>query len=521
MSRHNIQPRPQTEANVDILSPGAALTPSVTSYDALSSAPRFRSLQDALKVACLDHAHGKISEADLPLIYSPDPSVAPVKSTHGLFYTITGVAFQDEGGYSSLESYLFIVEKGTLDYVLHSGSADSNTSASGPRVSSSYEVRAEATFKTRYQVRPSDLPPPESCPNSCRGLFERAVLSVRGKQAPVPLTTLSSSPSMLPPTSRIRSHGIEFCKPLDGSTTHVSCRVARFTYLSTPQVHEYVVVEFRLVNGEWHEVGSHYTIPVTFSEQRFPFEATHLSYKIFSLQESVLSHCWVKGSTDNFPSEPVSLSCESIGPVTPELAHDCYHDISIAPLSSSSLPLSNKRPRTNKQQFQHDQQNQNRRNGSKKTTPISPQHRPVLPKNVLLSLSLPADPSKVRPSCHLCKKTFSLPKGLVAHLNDIHSKIRPSFKCDICHSLFTRNSDMERHKTSKHKNEKCPCNRCGLLLSRGDGLLSHLRVCKDKRSAHSVFALARSSRESRTFLPVVAATLDTYFDWHGRILLPI
>ncbi|KAG0274721.1 hypothetical protein BGZ95_009524, partial [Linnemannia exigua] len=406
MSRHTIQPRPQIEASV-------VLTPGVTSYDALSSAPRFRSLQDALKVVCLDHAHGNVSKDDLPLVYSQDPSVAPVKSIRGFFYTITGVAFHDEGGGSGLEPYLYVVEKGTLDYILHSESVDTHISASGPVVSSSYEVRAEAMFKTRYQVRPSDLPPPESCPKSCRGLFERAVLSVRGKQPLVPLTTLSSSSSKLPPTKQIRSHGIELCKPLNELTTHVTCRVACFTDAGTAQVHKYVVVEFRLVNGDWHEVDGHYTIPVTFNEQYLPFEATHQSYKFFSLRESVLSSCWIKGSTDIVPSEPVS-SCDNNDPFTDELGpftDDCYHDIGSIPLSPSSRPLSNKRPRTNEQQLQQDQQNQHWRKGFKKVTPASPKHRPVLPKNATLSPSPPADPSKMRPSCHLCEKTFSLYKG--------------------------------------------------------------------------------------------------------------
>ncbi|KAF9148849.1 hypothetical protein BG015_009401 [Linnemannia schmuckeri] len=443
MSRYPATQPPRLQSGSDIDS----LSSSVGNYyhEALPWSPRFLSLQEGLRVVCLDHARGKVSDTDLPRTYH-GPSFTPVKTTHGRFCCITGVAFQDEG--RGPETFGYVVEKGDLSYVLQPEPTDANTSADGSMVNTLYEVCAKVNSKTQYLVRPRDLPSPEDCPKSYRELYERAVGSVYGKQTPVPLPT--QSPLLLPPTANSISHAYEFCRPLDDSITKVSCRVARFADLGfgVKQIQEFVVIEFSLISGEWQEDDRHYSIPVSVDDQCYPFDVIHLA-------------CWAHGAANNVPAEPTSQSCKTVDIHVPSLDKNHSH------LSSSNI----KRPRSDERQAQ------------RRTSP-STKNRKVLPKDLTPSpppsaVATEAEASTYRFPCDLCPKNFASRKGLNAHMG-AHDKNRPSFACDACERRFTRPSDMERHKATSHENKKYPCKRCGRSLSRADGLLNHQRTCQSK-----------------------------------------
>lgn len=404
---------------------------------------------------CLDHARGKVSDTDLPRNYRGS-SFTPVKTTQSHFCCITGVAFHDEG--NGLEAYGYVVEKGDLSYVLQPESTDVNPPVDGPKATKTYEVCAKAISKTQYFVRPRDLPSPEDCPKSCRALYERAVGSVYGKKAPAILNI--QVPLPLPPTASTILHGNEFCRPLDNTIATVSCRVPRMATLDSgvKQIKDFVVIEFSLISGEWQEDDRHYTIPVTVDDQCHPFNFTHLSYSIFSLRESVVSSCWVSGVANNVPTVPASLSCKNDDILAPTL--DKEH---------SRLPSSdNKRPRNDGKQTQR------MKKDPRETAPPSTKNRKVLSKDLN-----PSPPPSAGIHCDICHKAFASRKSLNAHMPS-HDENRPSFACDACGKTFTRPSDMERHKVSNHDNKKCPCEHCGRLLSRADGLLSHQRTCRGK-----------------------------------------
>ncbi|KAF8948441.1 hypothetical protein BGZ47_004830 [Haplosporangium gracile] len=445
-------PRFQTGSDID------SLSSSVGSYyhEALPWSPRFLSLQEGLRVVCLDHARGKVSDTDLPRTYH-GPSFTPVKATQGSFCCITGVAFQDEG--RGPETFGYVVEKGDLSYVLQPEPTDANTNADGSMITKIYEVCAKVNSKTQYLVRPRDLPSPEDRPKSCRELYERAVGSVYGKQTTVPLPT--QSPLLLPSTTNNVSHGDEFCRPLDDSITKVSCRVPRFADLGfgVKQIQEFVVIEFSLISGEWQEDDRHYSIPVSVDDQYYPFDVAHLAYNCFSLCESVLSSCWAHGVVNNVPAESASQSCKNVDAHVPSLDQDHSY------LSSSCT----KRSRSDERQAQ------------RRTSP-STKNRKVLPKDLTPSSpsSAEAEASTYRFSCDLCPKNFASRKGLNAHMG-AHDENRPSFACDACKKTFTRPSDMERHRATSHENKTYPCEHCGRSLSRADGLLSHQRTCRSKR----------------------------------------
>ncbi|KAF9901977.1 hypothetical protein EC991_005439 [Linnemannia zychae] len=491
MSR-NIAQLPRIPAGVN-----DSLSPGVTSYEAPSSAPlsapQFRTLQEALKVVCLNHTRGKVSESDLPRIYSQDSSV----TTSCLFYTITGVNFLDEGKGLGPQPVVFVVEKGTLDYVpiSESESIDSHTSPSDPRVGNSYLVHALADSKTFYRVQPRDLPSFEPCPKSCRGLFERAVRSVHAKEnveslddelLPSPSSSLSRpissfSPRQHPvpysplpdPASRTRLDAFELSKPVDESTTTVICRVGRFKKLALGayQLYEYVVVEFGLSDGDWVEDENHYTIPVTVDDQTI---ATHQSYKCFGLRDKILSCCWVKGWPDDVPPACPFSSYHAIRFKDPELAHGWYYGFDATSPPSSSLPSNNKRSRSAELQQSMDYHTQ-------QETPRSPKSHRVLLKSVALSTpSPPADSSERRPFCSICKKFFKRTKSLNQHVKDLHG-MKFRIDCDMCNESFTRLKSLERHNESKHSFIKFPCVYCGKELSRADVLLDHQNnSCKKK-----------------------------------------
>ena len=439
-------PRLQPGPGVDV----DTLSSSVAAfyYEAHPWSPRFLSLQEALQVVCLDHARGKVSDTDLPQNYR-GPSFTPVKTTQSRFCCITGVAFQDEG--NGPETYGYVVEKGDLSYVLQPEPTDTDPPVDGHKATKTYEVCAKANSKTQYLVRPRDLPPPEDCPKSCRELYERAVGSVYGKQTPVPLTIQSPLPQ--PPTATTILHSAEFCRPLDNTITTVSCRVPRFVGL-VKQIQEFVVVEFSLISGEWQKDDRHYSIPVSVDDQCFPLDVVHLSYTIFSLRGSVLSSCWASGVASNIPAEPSSLSCKDDDTHAPALDNN-----------PSRVPISDsKRPRTNGKQVQR------RKDPGETIHPTK--NRKVLPK-----VLNPSPPPSAGIRCDLCHKVFASRKGLNAHMPS-HDENRVSFPCDACDKTFTRPSDKERHKLSSHGNKKCPCEHCGRLLSRADGLLTHQRTCR-------------------------------------------
>ncbi|KAG9064465.1 hypothetical protein KI688_003655 [Linnemannia hyalina] len=455
MSRYAASQAPRLQSGpgvgIDTLSSSVA----TFYHDALPWSPQFLSLQEALQVVCLNHARGKVSDADLPQNYR-GPSFTPVKSTEARFCCITGVAFQDEG--NGPETYGYVVEKGDLSYVLQPEPTDTNPPVDRPKAIKTYEVCVKANSKTQYLVRPNDLPSPEDCPKSCRELYGRAVGSVYGKQTPVPLITQSPLPQ--PPTASTILHGDEFCRPLDNTITTVSCRVPRFIGLDfgVKQIQDFVVVEFSLISGEWQEDDRHYSIPVSVDDQCYPLNVAHLSYTIFSLRGSVLSSYWASGIASNVPGEPASLSCKNDDSHAPALHKDL-----------SRLPTSDKkRPRTDVQQAQR------RKKDPQETTPPSTKNRKVLPRDLN-----PSPPPSAGINCDLCHKAFASRKSLNAHMPS-HDENRPSFACDACDKTFTRPSDMDRHKVSSHNNMKCPCEHCGRLLSRADGLLSHQRTCRSK-----------------------------------------
>ncbi|KAG0277412.1 hypothetical protein BGZ96_002880, partial [Linnemannia gamsii] len=430
----------------------------------------FRSLQEGLQLVCLDHARGKVLERDLPLTY-PDPSFTPVKSTQGHFCCITGVAFQNEG--RGPETYGYIVEKGDLSYILHSDPTDASTTTDEHTATKTYEVRVRANSKTQYLLRPRDLPSPDLCQKSYRGLYERAVVSVHGRQAPAALTI--HSPSTLPPTAHTTSHGDEFCSALDDSVTKVSCRIPRFAEWGW-QLQEFVVVEFFLHEGDWQEDDRHYSIPVAVDDQCLPLNVTHLAYYCFSLRGSVLSSCWAQGTNSNVPSEPAckNFDAHAFGP-------DKDHSLVIAIAFPSSSK--NKRSKTDVQRAQR------KKKDLKESTVTSTLNRKMLlPKNLTPSSSPSSSPSSpaetastYKFTCTVCHMNLASRKGLNAHVQK-HDVNRPTFACDVCNKTFTRPSDMERHKDTSHDNKKCPCEHCGRLLSRADGLLSHQRTCRERPS---------------------------------------
>lgn len=465
MSKHAAGQPPRLHLGVDVDS----LSSGVASYyhEALPWTPQFRSLQEGLQLVCLDHARGKVLEKDLPLTYH-GPSFTPVKSTKGHFCCITGVAFQNEG--RGTETYGYIVEKGDLSYVLPTDPTYANSTTDEHAATKAYEVRVRATSKTQYLLRPRDLPSPDHCQKSYRGLYERAVVSVHGRQAPTAPTIQSSSTP--PPTAHTISHGEEFCRILDDSVIKVSCRIPCFADWGK-QVQEFVVVEFFLHEGDWQEDDRHYRIPVAIDDQYLPFNVTHLAYYCFSLRGSVLSSCWAQGATSNVPTEP---ACKKFDAHASALDKDLSLVIDIASTSSSK----NKRARSDKQQAQR------KKMDLRETTVTSTLNRKVLlPKDLTPSSSpsLPAETaSTYKFTCTVCHMSLASRKGLNAHVQK-HDVNRPTFACDVCDKTFTRPSDMERHKETSHDNKKCPCEHCGRLLSRADGLLSHQRTCRDRPSS--------------------------------------
>ncbi|KAG0316172.1 hypothetical protein BGZ97_007303 [Linnemannia gamsii] len=459
-------PRRQPGADVDSLSSGVA-----TVYEELWT-PEFQSLNEGLRVVCLDHARGKVSETDLTLTYHDhDPPRTPAKSTNGHFCCITGVAFQNEG--RGLETYCYVVEKGDINYVLRTDPTDANTTADESTATKTYEVCVKANSKTQYLLRPRDLPSPELCLKSCRELYERAVRSVHGEQPPAPQATQSLSTPR--PTAQSTSHGNEFCRPLADSVTKVSCRVPRFTDMGK-RVKEFEVVEFFLVEGGWYEDQRRYKVPVATDDQYVPLDVPELDYYCFSLHETVLSSCWAQGLTSNVPTEPAPQSCKNFDSHIPALDKGHSSVIDVAP-STSSKP---KRTRTDEQKAQR------KKMDSREKTPTSIMNRKVLLPKDLTTSPFPSPPAETasthKPTCSVCLSKFASRKGLNAH-RQTHDKNRPSFACDVCDKTFTRPSDMERHKENhkeNHKEKAYSCERCDRVLSRADSLLCHKRICRGR-----------------------------------------
>ncbi|KAF9340039.1 hypothetical protein BGZ91_003751 [Linnemannia elongata] len=416
MPRHAAsQPqRLQSGPEVDV----DTLSPNLTAYylDASPWSPQFHSLQKALQVVSLNHARGKVSDTELPLNYR-GPSFTPVKTTQGGFCCITGVAFQDER--NGPEAYGYVVEKGDLNYILQPEPTDTNTPVDG---SKTYNVCAKAKSKTQYIVRPRDLPAPQDCPTSCRGLYERAVDSVHGRRTPAPLTIQSPLPQ--PPTASTILHGDEFCRPLDNTITTVSCRVPCFTDsdFGHKQIQKYVVIEFSLISGGWLEDNRRYTIPVSVDDQCYPLEFTELSYSIFYLRESVLSRCWVSGVVSNVPTDPASLSCKNTDTHAPALDND----------NTSSRPLSKTKTM-----------------GKAKTK----------------TMDKAKDKAIVKPYvCPYpdCTKAFTKKGNQMTHSIKHYQK----FTCATCSCTFSQQTDLDRHYRNVHLGWRWKCNQCSRLFTR-------------------------------------------------------
>ena len=50
--------------------------------------------------------------------------------------------------------------------------------------------------------------------------------------------------------------------------------------------------------------------------------------------------------------------------------------------------------------------------------------------------------------CSICQKSFKTSKYMLQHVREIHKKTSTQNSCDQCSRIFTRKTDLQRHRKS-------------------------------------------------------------------------
>lgn len=81
--------------------------------------------------------------------------------------------------------------------------------------------------------------------------------------------------------------------------------------------------------------------------------------------------------------------------------------------------------------------------------------------------------------CHLCDKTFNLPRRYMVHMRNTHRPNVLSFGCDQCPKFFATEDKMRQHASShRPADEKKihPCPQCDRTFTRAESVQLHQRV---------------------------------------------
>ena len=99
-------------------------------------------------------------------------------------------------------------------------------------------------------------------------------------------------------------------------------------------------------------------------------------------------------------------------------------------------------------------------------------------------------------SC-LQKTNFGHTISGIHHLATSHHAVVPGkTQCPICHSYFSKNTDLKRHIETVHEGQKTQCPTCQALFSRKTDLKRHIETVHEGKRTHCHLCSASFSRKT-------------------------
>ena len=90
-----------------------------------------------------------------------------------------------------------------------------------------------------------------------------------------------------------------------------------------------------------------------------------------------------------------------------------------------------------------------------------------------------------------------IPGGITNQIATSHHPVVPGkTQCPICHSYFSKNTDLKRHIETVHEGQKTPCSICNALFSRKTDLKRHVETVHEGKRTHCHLCSASFSRKT-------------------------